>query len=395
MIKILLNTGSGDGVDFHRLILPHSKLKQLDTEGKFGVTFGIPKEVTDKVSFISQYDIFVFNRFFPVEELVQLKGKVKLVCDMDDYWYLNSTHPALSTYKILDLSHKIQECIKLADVVTCTTIILEDKIKPFNSNTYILRNAWNPLKGEVKPDRRLRFGLIGGISHLQDVELLDGVVNALPKDVLDGVKFVLCGFDKGKKRFYLPDGSVREEPMPWEENGWNRFEKILTNNYKTLTEKHLNFLKEYRFGFEMDSPEPYKRVWTKDIYHYMNSYNEIDVLLVPLLDNEFNACKSELKFVEAAAMGKPVICSDVNPYKICGINLFEKGGKINPDGNCIMVDNRKGAKAWVKAITKLYKDNGLRDMLVNNEQKLINETGVYNLDNVTRERMKLYETLSD
>ena len=145
----------------------------------------------------------------------------------------------------------------------------------------------------------------------------------------------------------------------------------------------------------MDSPEPYKRVWTKDIYHYMNSYNEIDVLLVPLLDNEFNACKSELKFVEAAAMGKPVICSDVNPYKICGINLFEKGGKINPDGNCIMVDNRKGAKAWVKAITKLYKDNGLRDMLVNNEQKLINETGVYNLDNVTRERMKLYETLSD
>lgn len=42
-----------------------------------------------------------------------------------------------------------------------------------------------------------------------------------------------------------------------------------------------------------------------------------DVHLVPLLDTRFTACKSELKWVEAALVGRPVVASAVGPYRRC------------------------------------------------------------------------------
>ncbi len=42
-----------------------------------------------------------------------------------------------------------------------------------------------------------------------------------------------------------------------------------------------------------------------------------DVHLVPLTDTLFTACKSELKWVEAALVGRPVIASAVGPYRDC------------------------------------------------------------------------------
>lgn len=40
-----------------------------------------------------------------------------------------------------------------------------------------------------------------------------------------------------------------------------------------------------------------------------------DVHLVPLVDSLFTACKSELKWVEAALVGRPVVASAVGPYR--------------------------------------------------------------------------------
>lgn len=48
-----------------------------------------------------------------------------------------------------------------------------------------------------------------------------------------------------------------------------------------------------------------------------------DVHLVPLVDALFTACKSELKWVEAALVGRPVIAAAVGPYRDCvqhGVN---------------------------------------------------------------------------
>ncbi len=42
-----------------------------------------------------------------------------------------------------------------------------------------------------------------------------------------------------------------------------------------------------------------------------------DVHLVPLVDTLFSACKSELKWVEAALVGRPVVAAAVGPYREC------------------------------------------------------------------------------
>ncbi|MEJ0081553.1 MAG: hypothetical protein WDM78_11560 [Puia sp.] len=46
----------------------------------------------------------------------------------------------------------------------------------------------------------------------------------------------------------------------------------------------------------------------------MTSYNEIDVALAPLVDNEFNSCKSELKLIEAGVKKIPVIATNLPPF---------------------------------------------------------------------------------
>jgi len=42
---------------------------------------------------------------------------------------------------------------------------------------------------------------------------------------------------------------------------------------------------------------------------------KINCMVAPLLDNTFNRCKSDIKFVEACAYGLPVVCQDMVTYK--------------------------------------------------------------------------------
>ena len=395
MKRIFINLNSPDGCTLHRLIIPYSEvIKQTD---EFQFTWGYSKSdltLQEKIDEIGKHDILLFHRLLPdglLEGLKKQYPNVKVVMDVDDYWRLNDMHPAYWLYKSMNIPEKILYHLKNVDCVTCTTEYLAKKIKDFNKNVTVFPNALKA-EGQFKPNpipsTKLRFGLIGGSSHVKDIELLEGVVNQLPKDILNQVQFVLCGFDKGI--YHTPDGKTAQ--MPWEENKWTDVERLLTNNYNTISSEHKDFLKKYEWKLEFNSDEPYKRVWTKDIKEYATSYNEIDVLLVPLIGNDFTACKSELKLVEASVMNKAVIVSDVAPYTNCGINAIEKGGTINPNGNCIMINNNKGSKAWVKAIVKLVKDKELLDMIKNNLSKLT-ESGKYCLTDLTKERIKYLEAL--
>ena len=72
----------------------------------------------------------------------------------------------------------------------------------------------------------------------------------------------------------------------------------------------------------------------------------LDVGLAPLVNNRFNACKSELKWVEYGAMQVPTIASNCPPYS----DVIEHG----KDGILC------GEKDWLPAMEALYEDAGLR-----------------------------------
>ena len=396
MKKIFIHIASLNGCTYHRLILPYQKMMELTDE--FQISFGYsrsPQELTfeQKVKEIAANDIFIFHRLLPpglLDAVREANSNIKVVIDIDDAWRLNDSHPLADIYRRENTSERILYHLTNADYATCTTKYLADKIKLFNPNVIIFPNALNREDQFVPvdiPSDRIRFGLIGSSSHAKDVELLEGVVKQLPKDILDKIQLVLCGFDQGHYRVYQPDGSIKLIPMPYEENIWHKIEVMLTNNYSTITPEHRDFLLEHRYKVDYTTDEAYHRVWSRDVDSYAELYNQIDVLMVPLLCNEFTACKSNLKMLEAAVMNKAVIVSDVNPYKECIVNAIEKGGTINKDGNCIAVNNNKGSKGWVKAITRLTNDDSLRQMIVSNLSKLVDEPK-YNLTTVSRSRIE-------
>lgn len=396
MKKILIYVHGLNGCTLHRLILPYSTIsKEL-----FEVQLGTDKKDDELFDYIKDFDIFVFHRLLPDGMLERIKKdcpNTTVICDIDDYWVLSSSHILYNQYRQWNISERVFHHIQLSDYVTTTTDALADKIKPINPNVHVFPNALIP-DGEFEPhptqSDKIRFGIIGGSTHFKEItDNLGGIMTMLPTDVLEKVQFVLCGFDKGVLQVPQSDGSLKEELMPWEQNGWTITERALTSNYKFLSSEHVNFLNTFQQGMNYTTEEPYRRVWTRDVWNYATFYDEIDCLLVPLIDSEFNRNKSELKLIEASVKNKPAIVSDVYPYKICGINVFDKGGEINPDGNCIMVNDRKGVRAWVKAITRFVRDKYVRDLITDNLHKLTTGSGAYNLMNVSEKRNQFLSTL--
>ena len=51
-----------------------------------------------------------------------------------------------------------------------------------------------------------------------------------------------------------------------------------------------------------------------DYQTYLQALADCDLVLIPLLDNEFNRCKSIVRFIDAAIVGVPVIASPVGDY---------------------------------------------------------------------------------
>ena len=129
----------------------------------------------------------------------------------------------------------------------------------------------------------------------------------------------------------------------------------------------------------------------KKINNYYKHYENIDVLLVPLKVNDFNLVKSQLKVVEAGFAHKAIIANNVGPYTIDLKSMIEKGGKINEEGNALLIDSSKNHKLWAKYITKLVEDRDMLKKLQENLHNTVKDT--YSLETVCKKRVELYTNL--
>ena len=90
-------------------------------------------------------------------------------------------------------------------------------------------------------------------------------------------------------------------------------------------------------------------------------------------------------------MNVGVIASNFGAYTIGSTNFFEKGGVINENGNCILIDNRRAHKDWAKAVERIVRNPEYVDMLKKNMNKHI--TTNYNLNKITAERARWYKEI--
>ena len=403
-IKVLVVPSDRFGVGLYRSVSPHTQLDKLynedfDVEIKYDINF-------NDFSEYDAYDIIHIHkglyrdmdRFWAFLDYCKDKN-ITTVMDIDDNWDVGPQHPLYASNKAMKVPEKIIENIKRFDYVTTTTEIFANKIKKYNQNVLVFPNAIDPSEDQYQPVKnpsdRIRFGFVMGSSHEKDMEQFKGVVNSLKKDVLDKMQIVLCGYDlRGTINVVNREGqTIEQRPIKPEESVWYSYEKTCTDTYKICSPEYKDFLHKFLKNVQWPNvdKEPYRREWTKDVNNFATHYRNIDVLLAPLDTNPFNEVKSELKFVEAGFTRTALICSDFGPYNLVGNSLIQKGGVINENGNCILIDPAKKHKDWAKYITKLVENPDLITLLQNNLYEFVKDT--YDINNVTAKRAEWYKTI--
>jgi len=234
----------------------------------------------------------------PLEKLREYKANgIKLIHDMDDHFILSSNHILKDTYRQQNMPERFKALLELADVVTVTNSYLASELKPYvNGEIVVVPNAIKFDQGQFFINQDFESGTpltyVGGNTHLHDLELIR---KAVPLNE-------------------LTIGGVNKDCQVWEEVT-KRFRGVSTKPQATL-----------------DS--------------YMGLYEGHKIALAPLEKNNFNACKSNLKVLEAGAKGLPIVCSRVHPY----LNDLDK--------DVVMYGNSENS--WRSAVQKLLKDDEYR-----------------------------------
>lgn len=375
-MKILLVTSTRTtGLNYHRQIVPFSNL-DIDIH----VSPQWDNEFTD--DFLKDFQCVSFLRSISLKGDTSLiverlrKLGIKIHFDIDDYWQLPSSHPLYKGYRAEKVQEQVIEALKLSDFITTSTNHLAIRIKDYNDNVYVLRNAINPGEEQwkiedVKNDK-VRFGYIAGVHHNKDAELLHPNIIKVFKDrtLYNKFQFSVAGFNLNM----YPDGTSKMNPY------YKYVEQLFTDNYKSLKDKaYVEYLKRNTpEQNELTFDKEYRRLWGLDCFKYGKLYNLIDVSLVPLVQNMFSACKSELKLIEAGFMKKAVIVSNVNPYD-----------RLADSTNSLLVNANRNHIDWFINIRKMINEPNLREDLAS---QLYEDVKVkYHIDTVNVERKQIFE----
>ena len=302
MYKILALANDNYGCGKFRTFDPFKCIAENfadEFEVKTMLTNQLPQTINEFKELFKNFDMLHFHKALDTNlQILSIAKEMGLVTvvDVDDHWNLGDYHPLSNTAKRENWAKPVIEHLKNADYVTTTTEYLANEVKKYNKNVFVIPNAVNPDEEQFKEHKiksdKIRFGVICGSSHLNDLREMEGFIKQIPKETLDKCQFVLCGFDtNGKMTIYdRQTNTYRQVPINPEETVWSDYEKIMTDNYSIVSDNTKKWLKQF-IPMPYCGDENYLRCWTKDINTYATHYDFIDVLLVPLKECQFNLSK--------------------------------------------------------------------------------------------------------
>ncbi|MCL4499386.1 MAG: glycosyltransferase family 4 protein, partial [Chloroflexi bacterium] len=293
MKKIVFVCESRDPCSWYRAQVPAAELRRRGHDASV--------VLKRDWSACNQADVIVFERtsgLAAFEDLLQYKTAGKFVVyDLDDnIWNINPVNPASRYWANETPQGAVSISMRIADVVTVTTANLAGVVSKFNPNVAVIPNCLPDDKWNIeRPDRETPvIGWAGSATHWGDLKLTSGVIN----QVLD--EFPAVGLAVAGMPSYPFADSGRVEIL----------KPVKLEDYAALIAR-------------------------------------FDIGLAPLTDDSFNACKSDLKFLEYAALGLSVIASKVPAYSssvISGTNGFLA----------------RNPKDWLKLLRRLLNDGCLR-----------------------------------
>ena len=402
-IRILAIPSDKHGVGKFRMMDPFVFISDKYSDD---VHVDITYNAEDRDDYFLSYDIVVFHTFIHqtnhehnINRINWLKSKgIITVMDIDDLWFVDQRHPMFHTIKHSKIGEMKVDMLKSVDYVTTTTPIFAQTIKERLgiSNVLVFPNAVNEdepqFKIEPTKSDLVRFGWLGGSSHLHDLELMANGISSIHNSYKDKVQYVLCGFDLRGTVTEIDQKTKqqRQRPIQPMETVWYKYEKFFTDDYKVLNPSYRAYLDSFVEGNYNDVNEPYRRRWTKEINTYATNYNTFDVSLAPLVDSLFNANKSQLKIIEAGFFKKAVIASDVQPYTLDLISAVDEG-KYNDKGNALLVGSKKNHKDWAKHMKRLIDSPNMIEDLGNRLYETVKDK--YSLKKTCKDRVEFFKTI--
>jgi ubiquinone/menaquinone biosynthesis C-methylase UbiE len=270
--------------------------------------------------------------------------KKPLVLEMDDWFFdIPSYNMASGPYYPNSGPEAIAyEQLKLADTVICSTQYLVEKIHQLlpDKQCYVVPNSidfdiWDKLDMK-RPDHEKNPDLIriiytGSGNHSKDLEIIKEPMMALIEE-FSSLEFIYA--------------NQREDC----------FEKCGSERVK----KYIGW-------------EPLSR------YPQLVASWEPDIGIAPLLDNEFNRVKSNLRWLEYSALKIPTIASKVYP--------FDNSIKNSEDG--IVIGNSK--QHWYEAMRGLIVEKGRRTDIGENAYKRVKRD--FNMDDIAKRYKSILESI--
>ncbi|MHB9003926.1 MAG: glycosyltransferase [Coriobacteriia bacterium] len=281
---------------WYRCITPGRALSEL------GHTVRVDVSLTQEL--VDAADIVVFQRLHEPGVLDAIRyaraaGKLTVYELDDDLWHIHRDSAAYGFYSRQGVLGVIEEAIRSCELVTTTTPALASRLRSLNRATRILPNMlpdeyWQFDEPVAQSDDRIVIGWAGSNTHLPDLKLLNGVMPQL-LDRYQNLEFAWAG--------------MSEMPFP----------------------EHVRM----------------RMVPGVPLEQYPGLLGQFHIGIAPVVDTVFNESKSDLKYLEYARRGIPVVASRAPSYEqsvVHGVNGF-------------LASN---AKDWLKYLIRLIEDVELR-----------------------------------
>jgi glycosyltransferase involved in cell wall biosynthesis len=244
-------------------------------------------------------------KFLATLEMYKDMYKFKLVMESDDSpFHIDNDHPSAKNIGVgTDIEQTSYDQIKLSDAVIVSTDYLNNTFKNYKRNVYTIPNSidfniWNFSKKEFNKDKII-LGWAGASGHQKDLSIVKPVLLQL----LDKFPNLYLKCLHGAEYFIQHERYINDST-------WSEIDKYPS--------------KLHSMGF--------------------------DIAIAPLWDNEFNRCKSNLRYLEYSALGIPCVASSVEPYK----TTIQDG----VDGFLA-----KNEKKWFDSISELIYNEDIRNSI--------------------------------
>jgi len=288
-----------------RLIHP---LKYIERLGHTVSIADTSEDAKTVVSTLVDYDIIIPQGVVDVEALKILLGLkyeygIKIVIDFDDMIEVTPDNPNYKDHEIWDASPILQSFTKFADAVTTTNEHLAKYLRKFNEKVFILPNYMDleywQLPIQKNETDKVRICYVGSCTHLLDIEMVAPALKKILKRYGDKVELLMVGDLRWREVF----------------KGYNNVDCLLGVPFENYASR-LNGL-------------------------------GMDIGIAPLRDNEFNRCKSNIKWMENTIAGGVTVASPT---------VYSETIKHGVDGFIA-----SSTEEWVKYLSELIENKDLRD----------------------------------